>query len=178
MPDLILICGLPGSGKSTLARAVEREFRAVRFTPDEWIIRLSGQGYDEDLRDKVEALQWTMAQDLLSRGVSVVLENGFWSEQERERYRRRGVELSATTTLLYLQVPIEELKRRVAARNAHLPPDGFLVRPDDIDAWAPMFSEPSAREGVAWDRSRIFAFAPAAADSRPGAEPDFDLSFG
>jgi predicted kinase len=32
-----IVCGLPGSGKTTLARTLESQFRAVRFTPDEWM---------------------------------------------------------------------------------------------------------------------------------------------
>ena len=32
--------GLPGAGKTTRARAIESEERALRLTPDEWMIPL------------------------------------------------------------------------------------------------------------------------------------------
>ncbi|MBZ2197071.1 AAA family ATPase [Occultella gossypii] len=35
-----LLYGLAGSGKSTLARALAADGRAVRFTLDEWMLRL------------------------------------------------------------------------------------------------------------------------------------------
>src|SRR5690242_19062107 len=37
---LHLIVGLPCSGKTTLARQLERQYSALRLTPDEWHIRL------------------------------------------------------------------------------------------------------------------------------------------
>jgi hypothetical protein len=39
---LFLIVGLPGAGKTTRARELENVHRALRFTPDEWMISLFG----------------------------------------------------------------------------------------------------------------------------------------
>jgi predicted kinase len=86
-PTFHMICGLPGSGKSTLAKEIEAQTGAVRFARDEWLLDLGHQLYDEAARAKVEALQWKLAQRLLSAGVSVILENGFWSKSERDLER-------------------------------------------------------------------------------------------
>jgi hypothetical protein len=77
MATLFLLCGLPGSGKSTLAKKIERERPALRLTPDEWMERLVGHGYDEEKRSAIEALQWDIAQRALSLGIDVILESGF-----------------------------------------------------------------------------------------------------
>src|SRR5206468_796243 len=59
----ILICGLPGSGKTALARRVARELRAVRLCPDEWLTALDIDLYDEQARQRLEALQWRLAEE-------------------------------------------------------------------------------------------------------------------
>jgi predicted kinase len=146
MPTLHLICGLPGSGKSTLARQLERELPALRLTPDEWMARIVGDGYDEPKRAAVEAVQWEIAQRALTLGLNVVLENGFWARSERDAFRARAAELGAQAKLHFLDAPIDELKRRLALRNASLPPDTFPVAPHLIDEWVRLFEPPTPDE--------------------------------
>jgi tRNA uridine 5-carbamoylmethylation protein Kti12 len=59
---LIIFCGLPGSGKTTLAISLES------LSPDDWLDALSLDLWDEEKRAKIEALQWTLAQQLLTLG--------------------------------------------------------------------------------------------------------------
>src|SRR5689334_1803647 len=84
---LIILCGLPGSGKSTLARSLEASLGAIRMSPDDWMEALGINLYDEAARAKIEALQWTLAQQLLSRGLTVTIEWGTWGHSERETLR-------------------------------------------------------------------------------------------
>ena len=46
-PAVHLLAGLNGSGRTLLARALERRRPAVRFTLDEWMLRLYGLRYDD-----------------------------------------------------------------------------------------------------------------------------------
>src|SRR2546421_12865392 len=73
---LIIVCGLPGAGKTTLAKSLESQSRAVRLSPDEWMDALDINLWDERSRAKIEALQWTLAQQLLKLGLRVIIEWG------------------------------------------------------------------------------------------------------
>lgn len=146
---LHLICGLPGSGKTTLAKAIEAEKGVVRFSPDEWLIALGHGLYDAAARERVEALQWQLAQRLLRVSVSVILENGFWSRSERDIYRQVARELDAETRIHYLDVKLSELKRRITRRNETVSAPA-QVTPDDIDSWALLFEPPTKKEMEAY----------------------------
>lgn len=43
IPTAHLVFGFLGAGKTTLAKRLERQHRAVRFTPDEWMARQFGE---------------------------------------------------------------------------------------------------------------------------------------
>jgi predicted kinase len=148
MPTLFIVCGLPGSGKTTLAKRIEREQSALRLAPDEWMARIVGDGYDEAKRETVEAVQWEIAARALSLGVNVVLESGFWSRRERDDVRSRAAALGADAKLHFLDVSREELSRRLALRNAALPPDTFHVDDVQVDLWLSRFEPPTPDELV------------------------------
>lgn len=100
-PVLTLMVGLPGSGKTTLAKRLEAETGAVRFTPDEWHLFLFGDDFHHpeehalhDARhDRVEQLMWSLGKGLLQKGVSVILDFGFWAREEREEKYREAMAL-------------------------------------------------------------------------------------
>jgi predicted kinase len=146
MPVLHLICGLPGSGKTSLARQLELHLPALRLAPDEWMARIVGDGYDDAKRAAVEAVQWEIAARALRLGVDVVLENGFWSRSERDDFRARAAAVGADTRLHFLDVPRDELLRRLALRNAALPEDTFRVNEAQLDLWSKWFEPPTPDE--------------------------------
>ena len=151
MALLTIMCGLPGAGKTTVAREIESATRAVRLSPDEWMAALGNDLWDPDARSRVEALQWGLAEELLARGIDVILEHGFWSRAERDDARRRARQVGADVCLRFLDVPLDELWARLKARNAA--PDAIVVIPRHIlEFWArERFEAPTAEELTAFD---------------------------
>jgi predicted kinase len=150
MATLFLICGLPGSGKTTIAREIEFSQSALRLCPDEWIATLLSDNSDivelDRLRTPVESVQWEVAKRVLNLGINVVLENGFWSREERTNYRSQAEALGAQVKLIYLNVNRDELWARLSKRNENLPPGSFVVREDQLDLWLSWFQPPTADE--------------------------------
>src|SRR5437762_698634 len=106
---LILVCGLPGSGKTTFAKKLEASRAAIRLCPDDWIEAILDKPeniHERDrLRDPVENLQLDLAKSYLAKGLTVILENGFWGEEERSLYLMEALDSGAKAELYYLEAP-------------------------------------------------------------------------
>ena len=148
---LIIVCGLPGSGKTTLATRLEGMLRAIRFSPDEWMNALSLDIYDEERRAKVEALQWRFAQDLLARGVTVIIEWGTWARSERDALRIGARALGAAVELHYLAAPADVLFDRIQRRGTEDPPIGR----DALLRWFETFEVPTPEEMALFDTASM-----------------------
>jgi predicted kinase len=149
---LILICGLPGSGKTTLAKQLAPKLRAVRFCPDEWKHELDIDYYDEQRRVRLEARLWALGQELLGLGQSVILENGFWAREERDELRLAARELGVPVELHYLDVPVDELWRRLEIRNQLALSGTAPIAHEDLQNWSTQFEAPDAAELALFDQ--------------------------
>ena len=150
---------MAGAGKTTLAKQLESTQHALRLCPDEWIKVIIKDETDiaelDRLRDPVENLQWKMAQKLLTLGVSVILENGFWSREERMAYRETAKKLGAEVVLHFLDIPKKELWRRLEKRNADRPDGSFHVSKKDLETWLTWFTPPNEEELQIYDDFQI-----------------------
>jgi predicted kinase len=143
---LFLIVGLPGAGKTTRARELERAHRALRFSPDEWMIPLFGESEADGKRDLLEGLLINAGLCALAAGTNVIFDFGFWGQDERSALRSLGASLGAAVEVVYL--PVEEAiqRQRVEERFLARPGQTFPVTDSDLAQWCDQFDEPTARE--------------------------------
>jgi predicted kinase len=95
MSKMILIRGLPGSGKSTLAREIaEKESAVILSTDDFW---MKDGKYQFDVTRLTEAHEWNQqrAQDALSEGWSVVIDNTNVLREHMRPYEKMAKEAGA-----------------------------------------------------------------------------------
>lgn len=140
---LVLLCGLPASGKTTLAAELADAYGAVQFNPDAWEIALGVDPFDQEFQTRLEAAFWELTQRLLALGTSVVLEWGFWARSERDEKREAARALGVAVELRFLDVPFEELVRRVEARHQA---GGLPITTQHMERYRRSFEPPTADE--------------------------------
>ena len=136
-PTLHLTVGLPGVGKTTLARKIAHEDKAVRFSPDEWMIPLFGTTWREPdadgKRDVLEGRLLWAAHEVLGVGGSVVLDFGCWAEAERWAVRAVAEHAGGRFRLYFVDLHEAERRARATARWEGDPSATFEMTPGDHD---------------------------------------------
>lgn len=84
-----------------------------------------------------------------ARASSSILDSGRGSSVTRLRSAARG--LGVGVELHYLDVPTDELWRRIQARNSQPPWDSYPIRRADLDGWLRLFQAPDAAELALFD---------------------------
>jgi predicted kinase len=91
-------------------------------------------------------LIWESASELLHRSVDVVLDDGFFYREHRLRHVALAAGIGATTTIHYVNTPLEEVRTRLQRRNADLPRYNFHIDPATLDGFLSMIEPPRPDE--------------------------------
>jgi predicted kinase len=143
---MLLMVGLPGSGKTTRAKELAATHRALRLTPDEWMIPLFGDSMAGGKRFVLEGRLISLALQALRLGTSVVLDYGLWGRDERSALRWLARSAGAASRVVYLPVDRDVQLARIAHRQATTPEQTFSMSEADVDQWREQFQAPDAAE--------------------------------
>jgi predicted kinase len=148
------MAGLPGSGKSTLARALTAK-GFVRLCPDEEMWRRHGvygvdfpRGIFPTLERPVLVETSLELTKHLGAWRDVVVDHGFWTPEDRAKWRTVAAEAGATPVLVYLAASHEELWARVSKRNARHrdDPNSIYFSESDLLRYRERFIPPGPSE--------------------------------
>ena len=143
---LFLMVGLPAAGKTTRAAELAATHRALRLTPDQWMIPLFGDSMAAGKRWVLEGRLISVALQALRLGVSVVLDYGLWGRDERSALRWLARAAGARCQVVYLPVDKDVQLARIAHRQETAPHRTFPMSEADVAAWREQFQEPDAAE--------------------------------
>jgi predicted kinase len=151
-PRVHLLCGLVGSGKTTYARRLEAEVPAVRFSLDEWMLRLHGLRYDDpqyvSRLDGCTSLIWDTAKQVLTLGHDVVLDWNQWSTDRRRTWRGRAEDAGYRVLLHHLDVPLDTAIKQVQARDSSGVVGVHRIDEAGVRHSSAIFQPPTPDEGI------------------------------
>jgi predicted kinase len=143
---MLLMVGLPGAGKTTRAKELAAAHRALRLTPDEWMIPLFADSMADGKRFVLEGRLISVALQSLRLGISVVLDYGLWGRDERSALRWLARSAGATSRVVYLPVDRDVQLARIAHRQDKAPHQTFPMSEAELDQWRGQFQAPDAAE--------------------------------
>ncbi|HXJ80717.1 MAG TPA: ATP-binding protein [Candidatus Methylomirabilis sp.] len=149
---LLFMCGKMAAGKSTLARRLAAREKAVLLVQDELLDSLF-PGEIADIPDFVRCstrVRKALAPhvcDLLSRGVSVVLDFPGNTKIQRAWFRQLFEEAKVAHELHFIDVSDDLCKRQLRERTKDLPAGTAWTTDAEFDAVTVYFQPPSDDEG-------------------------------
>lgn len=107
--------------------------------------------FDSDFHEKLQERLYKHGLELLTRGQSIIVEDGHWSREERDRHRADAHKLGATFVLHYFDLSFEELWRRLEGRNVGGAYGALPMTRAQLQEYWPKFQRPYKAELALFD---------------------------
>jgi predicted kinase len=145
-PTLYVMVGLPAVGKTHRAKEIEATTGALRLTPDEWMLPILEKLENEPKRDVVEGRLIWVAARVLRLGVSVILDFGLWSRDERTALRHLAADAGAGFELVYVDVDDDVQRRQRDHRETVTPQRTVPLNDRKLEEYRTRFETPTPDE--------------------------------
>ncbi len=160
-PGLVLMHGLSGSGKSTVAARLVESIGAIQLRSD--IERKRLFGLDADARsdsplaggiysaaagEATYARLAEIASSLIDAGYCAIVDAAFLHRAERERLLALETDSGLRRLIVHCRAPVDELRRRIAARRDDPSEANFEVLARQLDAVEPIGDAERARAQI------------------------------
>lgn len=129
---VVVVCGVSGSGKTFLSKEVER-LGYCRLSSDEIAWRIYGDGLPgmepEKQRNAYVNANQSMVSELTARladGQAVVVDSTMCRRAKRDEVRNVCGNFGVIPLFIYLDVPLDELNRRMSDRRGNGPNDQIV----------------------------------------------------
>ncbi len=157
MKRVIMICGRICSGKSYYARKLKEETGAVILSTDEVTFDLihneQGEFYNI-FAARVNRYLRKKAAEIVKAGANVILDWGFWTENERKDMTAFFREQGIATEWVYIDISPEDWKKNISERNARIESGNggsdFYVDEGLLKKLAGLFEEPEKETIDRW----------------------------
>ena len=145
-----LISGQICSGKTTYSKNLEKITNAIRFTPDEWMLRLYPFSIENEEFDSYYYIccdiAWKTAKKLIKRNIDIILDFGFWKKSDRMKYIKLVQETGAEYKLIHVACSESIIRERLQKRNDNFPEGCFHLTEEMFNFFAPGFETPDKDE--------------------------------
>lgn len=152
---VVLLIGKVACGKTTYARKIEQQENAFLLSLDELQLDIFGENPTRDQLDSsysgCSEYQKRLTFKLVSMGVDVYLDWGFWQQSAREQARQDFENKGIKVVQYYFDIPLAIRHQRNDKRNLTHDRLSFKIEPKDIAFFDSFFEEPDIQ-----DNDKIF----------------------
>lgn len=153
---IILLCGKIASGKSYYAAKLLKQSPSVLLSMDE-LFEICELDFFNDLHSnlypKLQQFLYKKAAEIAQGGLTVILDSGFWTRQERQSVTKVFSNLGSNIQWHYIDVDDDTWRQNIEERNQAAQAEGYvqflideermaeIIRefevpaPDEIDVW-------------------------------------------
>jgi predicted kinase len=156
MSKVILICGKICSGKTTYAKKITSDNNAVVLSVDEITLALFGQHMGDkhdEIAEKTEKYLFKKAVEIISTGINVILDWGFWKREQRQFATKYFTGLGIKVEWHYVEVDNIIWQKYISKRNNEVkdnPESNYFIDDNIAEKFRKLFEEPRPDEIDVW----------------------------
>jgi predicted kinase len=156
MNKAILICGKICAGKTTYAKKIANDINAVILSVDEITLALFGQyigTQHDEMIEKAEKYLYKKAVEIISKGIDVILDWGFWVHDDRQFATKYFNDLGIKVEWHYVEVDNINWQKYLSKRNNEIKnnmENYYFIDEVIAEKFWNLFEEPQLNEIDVW----------------------------